>query len=104
MLAKSWQFTNKVFEYLSNLNRGLTNQSGFPLGDVWLLAAEVVICICKSLNTARSEVRDVSIKLSPIRNTVRILYAMLRVHDVMDEYLKLEIKNHPSISSEYVNF
>jgi hypothetical protein len=29
---------------------------------------------------------------------------MLRVHDVMDEYLTLEIKNHPSISSEYVKF
>jgi hypothetical protein len=32
------------------------------------------------------------------------LYAMLRVDDIMDEYMKLEIKNHPSISSEYVKF
>jgi cell division protein ZapA (FtsZ GTPase activity inhibitor) len=29
---------------------------------------------------------------------------MLRVHDMMDEYMLLEIKNHPSISSEYVKF
>jgi hypothetical protein len=29
---------------------------------------------------------------------------MLKVHDVMAEYLKLEIKNHPSVSSEYVKF
>jgi hypothetical protein len=29
---------------------------------------------------------------------------MLWVHNVMDKYLKLEINNHPSISSEYVKF
>jgi hypothetical protein len=29
---------------------------------------------------------------------------MLKVHDVMGEYLKLKIKNHPSVSSEYVKF
>jgi hypothetical protein len=29
---------------------------------------------------------------------------MLKVHDVMAEYLKLKIKNHPSVSSEYVKF
>jgi hypothetical protein len=34
----------------------------------------------------------------------RVLYAMIWVHDVMDEYLKIEIENHPSISSEYVKF
>jgi hypothetical protein len=104
MLAKSCKFTNKVFEYLTNLNRELTDRSGFPLGDAWLLSTEIVARICKSLNTTRSEVRDISIKSTPIRNTARILYAMLRVHDVMDEYMKLEIKNHPSISSEYVKF
>jgi transcriptional regulator NrdR family protein len=29
---------------------------------------------------------------------------MSKVHDVMAEYLKLEIKNHPSVSLEYVKF
>jgi hypothetical protein len=77
MLAKSCKFTNKVFKYLLTLNRELTNCLGFPLGDAWLLSTEVIAHICKLLNTARSEVRDVSIKSSPIRNTARILYAML---------------------------
>jgi hypothetical protein len=104
MLSKSCKFTNKAFDYLSTLNRELTERSGFPLGDAWLLATEILARICKALNTSRSEVRDISIKSSPLRNTARILYAMLRVHDMMDEYMLLEIKNHPSISSEYVKF
>jgi hypothetical protein len=104
MLAKSLLFTNKLFEYLSNTNRDLTKRSGFPPTDGWLLATEIVARVCKSLNTARSEVRDVSTKSTPLRNTARILYAMLRVHDVMDAYMVLEIKNHPSVSSEYVKF
>jgi hypothetical protein len=104
MLSKSLKFTNRVFEYLTNTNRELTDRSGFPLGDAWLLATEIVARICKSLNTASSKIRDISIKSTPLRNTARVLYAMLRVHDVMDKYLKMKIKNHPSISSEYVKF
>jgi hypothetical protein len=104
MLAKSLQFADKIFDYLSHTNRDLTDRSGFPLPDAWLLATEIIARICKSLNSARSDVRDISSKSSPLRNTARVLYAMLRVHDVMDEYLTLEIKNHPSISSEYVKF
>jgi hypothetical protein len=36
--------------------------------------------------------------------TAKILYGMLKVHDVMAKYLKFEIKNHPLVSSEYVKF
>jgi hypothetical protein len=104
MLAKSLLFVNKLFKYLSNTNRDLTERSGFPLVDGWLLATEIVARVCKALNTARSEVRDVSTKSTPLRNTASILYAMLRVHDVMEDYMVLEIKNHPSVSSEYVKF
>jgi hypothetical protein len=104
MLSKSLKFTNRVFEYLTNTNRELTDRSGFPLGDAWLLATKIVARICKSLNTARSEIPDILTKSTPLQNTARVLYTMLRVHDVMDEYLKMEIKNHPSISSEYVKF
>jgi hypothetical protein len=77
---------------------------GFPLIDGWLLATEIVARVCKALNTAQSEVRDVSTKSTPHRNTARILYAMLRVHDIIEDYMTLEIKNHPSVSSEYVKF
>ena len=104
MLAKSLLFTNKLFEYLSNTNCDLTDRSGFPLLDGWLLATEIVARVCKSLNTGRSEVRDVSTKLTPLWNTARILYAMLRAHDVMDSYMTLEIKTPPAVSSEYVKF
>jgi hypothetical protein len=90
MLSKSLKFTNRVFEYLTNTNRELTNRYGFPLGDAWLLTTKIVARICKSLNTARSKIRDISIKLTTLRNTARVLYAMLWVHDVMDKYLKME--------------
>jgi hypothetical protein len=43
-------------------------------------------------------------KSSSVRTTARILYGMLKVHNVMAEYLKLEFKNHPSVSSKDVEF
>ncbi len=92
MLSKSLQFTDKMFDYLSHTNRDLTECSGFPISNAWLLATEIVALIFKSLNSACSDIQDILAKSSPLRNTAHILYAMLRVHDVMDEYLTLEIK------------
>jgi hypothetical protein len=100
MLLNSLKFTNHIFQYLSNTNRELTDCSGFPLPDAWLLSTEVITCCCKALNMAQSEVHDISIKSTPLQNMVCMLYAMLRAHNIMEEYLKLKIKNHPSISSE----
>jgi hypothetical protein len=104
MLSTSIKFTNELFDYLTETYRDLTERSGFLITDAWLLASEVVARICKALNSSRSEVRSISAKSSSVRTTARILYGMLKVHDVMAEYLKLEIKNHPSVSSEYVKF
>jgi hypothetical protein len=100
-LSPASSITRPLINYL---DRELTNHSGFPLGDTWLLATEIIAGICKVLNTSWSKVRDLLIKLTPPQNTAHILYAMLCVHDIMDEYMLLEIKNHPSISYEYVKF
>jgi hypothetical protein len=74
-----------MFNYLSTTNIDLADCAGFPLSDAWLLATKIVARICKSLNTVSSELRDLSIKLRPPRNTAHILYVVLHVHYVMDE-------------------
>jgi hypothetical protein len=56
MISKPLKFTNQVFEYLTNTNRELTDRSGFPLGDAWLLATKIVAQICKLLNTVCSKI------------------------------------------------
>jgi hypothetical protein len=104
MLSTSIKFVNELFDYLTDTYRDLTDRSGFLPNDAWLLATEVVARICKALNSSRSEVRSISAKSSSVRTTARILFGMLKVHDVMADYLRLEIKNHPSVSSEYVKF
>jgi hypothetical protein len=45
-----------------------------------------------------------SLKDSAHINTAKVLYTMLRTHDLVDESVQAEIKNHPIISSEYVKF
>ena len=33
-----------------------------------------------------------------------MLYGVLRTHDIMTEYSQARFKNHPSVSSEYIQF
>ena len=104
MLSESMKFVTKLSAYMTDTCRDLTERSGFLPEDAWLLTTQVVARVFKAMNTARSEIRSVTAKSSPTRNTAKVLFALLRVHDVMKEFLGQEIKNHPSISSEYVKF
>jgi hypothetical protein len=104
MLSTSLKFVNKLFDYLTETYCNLTERSGFLITDAWLLLTEIIARVCKSLNSTRSEVQSILAKSSLIRTTARILYGMLKVHDVMAKFLKFEIKNHPSVSSEHVKF
>jgi hypothetical protein len=102
MLSTLVKFTNELFDYLTNTYHNLTDRIGFLPNDAWLLSTEIVARICKALNSSRSEVHTISAKSSSIQTTAKILYGMLMVHDVMAEYLKFEVKNHLSVSLEYV--
>jgi hypothetical protein len=104
MLAASVKLLKLLMDYITTIYRNLVELSGFLPQDAWSLTTQVVRSIFIYMSNARSKIRGVSPKDSPIKNTSRVLYALLRTHTVMDEFVQHEIKNHPIVSSEYVKF
>jgi hypothetical protein len=64
--------------------------------------------ICKEVHrdsTALARSLSVSAKdTDRERLTVRMLWAALRAHMIMEEYVQAEFKDHPTVASEYVKF
>ena len=56
------------------------------------------------ISNVRSEVRSISPRDSPTKNTAKVLYTLLKTHEVMLDLIRHEIKNHPIVSSAYVKF
>jgi hypothetical protein len=104
MLAASVKLLKLLMDYITTIYRNLVQLSGFLPQVAWSLTTQDVRGIFIYMSNARSGIRGVSPKDSPIKNTSRVLYALLRTHTVMAEFVQHEIKNHPIVSSEYIKF
>lgn len=104
MLAATVKLLAVLTEYISSVFRNLTQRSGFNEADAWSLTTQVVRGMFLHMSTVRSEARMINPKAKPLKVTSQILYTILRTHDVMNEFVQAEIKNHSTVSSEYVKF
>ena len=91
-------------EHMSTVVRELTTICKFPEKAAWSLATQVVDRIHKDSMAAQAGVKQLTIHMDPVRVTATILFAMLRVQDVMREHILIGIKNHPAVTSEHVKF
>jgi hypothetical protein len=65
---------NELFDCLMATYHDLImDRSGFLPTDAWLLSTEVIMGVCKALNSLRSEVCTISAKSSSIRTMAKIL-------------------------------
>ena len=104
MLTKTMKFLKLILNEISRVNRNLTSRSGYSLMEAWCLVTQTFRGIFVYIGKARTAIRSLSPKDPPALNTARVLHVMLRTHDLMDEFVQAEIKNHPIVSSEYVKF
>ena len=104
MLASSVKLEKMLMDYITSVYRKLVELSGFLPEDAWSLTTQVIRGIFVHMSNVRSEVRLVSPKDSPTKNTAKVLHTLLRTHVVMQDFVLHEIKNHPIVSSEYVKF
>jgi hypothetical protein len=95
-LAKSVTFSDAFTKYLTTTYEDLTQASGFPKKRAWALTTALGARVCK-------EIHKESVALARFL-TVLLIWAMLRAHSKMDDYVKHEFKDHPTIASEYVKF
>ena len=104
MLSDTLTFISQLGEFISDTYRNL-EIAGFSKGSAWQLVLKLVHRIfakdCHMKQGAVSEILDVSD--SKVLGT-GILWATFATHQVMREYMKHGIENHPSMASEYVRF
>ena len=104
MLSDTLNFITALCEFVSETYRNL-DLAGFSKSDAWQLVSKLVHRIfakdCHMKRGAVSEVLDVSD--SNVLGT-GILWATFATHQVMRDYMRHGIENHPSMASEYVRF
>ena len=104
MLSDTLTFITALCEFVSETYRNL-ELAGFSKCSGWQLVSKLVHRIfakdCHMKRGAVTEILDVSD--SRVLGT-GILWATFATHQVMREYMKHGIENHPSIASEYVRF
>jgi hypothetical protein len=77
MLAASVKLLKLIMDYITTIYRNLVELSGFLPQDAKSLTTQVVRGIFIYMSNTRSKIRGVSPKDSPIKNTSRVLYALL---------------------------
>ena len=104
MLSDTLNFITALCEFVSETYRNL-ELAGFSKAEAWQLVSKLVHRIfakdCHMKRGAVSEVLDVSD--TRVLGT-GILWATFATHQVMREYMRHGIENHPSMASEYVRF
>ena len=110
MLAQSSAFLHELCNYVT-LTLAELKTSGYEKADVWYLMSKLLYRIFAiEFNKVRSGVGeglDIDKKDEfNSRKTLarRALWGVLQTHMKMKEFIKVGIKNHHSISSEYVRF
>ena len=109
--ALAMQLLSDTIAFLESLSRFITETydrlalSGFGKDRSWLLVSKLVHRLfatdCHLRRGAVSEVLDAT---DTRVLSLGVLYGTFSTHQVMREYSRYGIENHPSISSEYVRF
>lgn len=102
-LTKLVAFSNAFETYLSKTYEDLTLSSRFPKKRAWALTTSLGARVCKEVHkesTALARLLSVS-KDDTGQDllTFRMLWATLRAHMQMEEYMEAEFKDHPTIAS-----
>jgi hypothetical protein len=103
MMRASFKFLSAVSDYMTTTYRELTEMEGYKRPDAWLLTTQILARIFTVLASVRSA-RLINPASSKARNTARVLFALMKTHELMADYMKYEICDHPSVASEYVKF
>ena len=110
LLAHSMSFVHELCNYVT-LTLAELKVAGYDKRDYWFLVSKLIYRMFAidffKVRSAVGEGLDIdkSDELKSRKTLARrALWGVLQTHMRMKEYLRVGIKNHPSISSEYVRF
>jgi len=104
MLQKTTQFWVLFIEQLSKTYTDLNTRLKLSTVKAWNFATSEAGRVLREVNNPRLSAMDVGAEALKHRAHVcaSVLYAMLKCHAVMQEFVTAQFKNHPSIASEQI--
>ena len=104
LLTDSISMSEALFNFISTSYQDTYNSGRFDTDQAWQLTCKFVKRIFVELGDVRITARAGIHINDPWTSAAKFLFATLRAHEVMHSFMRLDIKNHPSISSEIVKF
>ena len=109
LLAKAcWvhteQFVNDMMTWFVQTFSDLKDRGGFEAQACWDLACALWARVLKELSEVRSGARDVKVRGDSNYTATMCVWATLKTHDKMDEFMAANFVNHQSLASEYTTF
>jgi hypothetical protein len=102
-LSNSELFIAGLAEYISNVYDELKH-GGYDSKGAWILTCKLVRRIFDQIYNVRASAKDAKFRGADSTTSAMVLFATLKAHDVMREFVDANFENHPSIASEYVKF
>lgn len=107
-LSKSTAFADAFVRFLTKTCEELIQASGFPKKKAWALTTSLGKRICQEIHKDSGALaRSLIVSKDEAEREqlcLLLMWATLREHKRMAEYIKHEFKDHPSVASEYVKF
>ena len=104
LLTESIAMSEALFNFISTSYQDTYNSGRFDTVQAWQLTCKFVKRIFVEMGDVRITARAGIHINEPWTSAAKFLFATLRAHEVMHSFMRLDIKNHPSISSEMVKF
>ena len=104
MLTDSYAMADAMYNFITSSYEDTMNAGKFDGKQAWTLTCSFVKRVFQELSYERVMARDGIHVDDPWTTSANFLFATMKAHAVMGEFMKLAIKDHPSISSEMVKF
>ena len=95
---------DRLSQFISQSYEDTMNSGRFDASQAWVMTCKFVKRIFTEISDVRIIARDGVHTDDPATTSAKFLFATLRAHQIMTEFMRLNIKDHPSISSEMVKY
>lgn len=104
LLMDSYAMSDCLYTFISTSYEDTMHSNKFDSKQAWSLTSSFVKRIFTELGYVRVLARDGVNMDDPWNTAATFLFATLKAHVIMQDFMRLSIKDHPSISSEMVKF
>ncbi len=104
LLMESKTMSDALYQFISTSFEDITHSEKFDDVQAWQLTCKFVKRVFSEIGDVRVIARHGIDTEDKWTTSARFLFATLKAHEVMDSFMRLNIKDHPSISSEMVKF